>query len=162
MADDKLKKRIQKRAEQILHDKIKPIVKQLIKDVNQEVKLAIERFYDDQFDTFYNSDFTPKTYVRQYGMQDMYRITTKRTPLGYIITYRFAADLETAQHTRWSGKADGANEAVFNLNFMYGYHGGYMLDKDNPKGWRYPRIRTIPSPYEQIKDYIDNYKIPEV
>lgn len=168
--DDKLAKRIQKRAEQILHDKLKPIVKQVVKDVSNEIRSAIERFYDDEFSTFYDTnrnikghtEFVPYTYQRQYGLQDMYNVSTKRTPLGYIINFRFAADLETAQHIRWSGKTDEANEAVFELNFIQGYHGGYMRDKSSPKGWRYPRVHTLPSPYDQIREYIENYKVPEV
>ncbi len=168
MADKKISKKIQKLADQILHDSLKPIVRQVIKDVDLEIKSAIERFYNDEMDKFYNMSyvaghtFQPYTYQRKHGLEDMYRVTTKWEKDGCTIRWRFASDLETAQHTRWNGNPDDANDIVYNYDFVQGYHGGKIYGKNFPRGWRYPRLRTFdPTPYEQIRDYIANYTISD-
>lgn len=159
------KKQIMDEVNRIIYERARKVVNKIIKDVQVEIRSVIEDFYQDNFSEMYSSNFQPYSYKRKHGMEDMYHITTKKTKRGYKVRFEFAPEFETAQHTQWDGTPGDADYNVYLWDFTYGWHGGPLNKKvgDTMKyGVVLPHHRFAPSPWDRIKQFADNYEIPEV
>ena len=110
-----------------------------INDISRVSYEAISKFY---------SDYTPEMYHRVYGLKNLFKVDTKRSPGRIIVTFTYSADMVQGWHR--------SREDAFETAFIYGKHGGDYawghLKKTVPV--------TYPSPWETIVKYVRyNYKV---
>lgn len=119
LSDDKIRKML------------KPRVDEIVKDVKEIGRLAIEEFYDKCTDTTYY-DYRTESF---YDIVNDY--TIKEIPNGYKIVFTYSSkNVTVGPWPRWSynnnsplhGSSSffygGKPEEAFRSGFVYGFHGG--------------------------------------
>lgn len=122
----------------IADEEVKKTTYQISKKLSNAIYEAISYFYDD---------YDPRYYHRVYGLKNLFRISTVKTPTGKKLVFDFAADYITGVHN--------SPEDAFESSFVYGWHGG-----EYAWGHKKPHVeRTLPSPWAKIIRYLnENYE----
>lgn len=121
-----------------IHEILKPYAYKVFKDLSIESHRVIDEFY---------RDYTPDIYKRTYGMKNLFKPELKNTKNGYNVEFTYSSEYLTTEHR--------SDEAVFEGSFVHGWHGGkyyYGHEKTDV-----PRMQ--PSPWTQIKLFVNTYKI---
>ena len=117
---------------------LRPVVDEIKRGMQQATYNALYRFYHSR---------EPWHYKRTYGMYglNLYEVKESFTTTGAKITFRYSVeDIELAdRHNNVS--------AVFDADFINGFHGGPIKTED---GYTWRGVpRTVPSPWDTIVQF---------
>lgn len=126
-----------KKGKNVLTDKqireiLKPRLYAVMKGLSEVSKFAIDNFY---------SDYEPWVYRRVYGLKNLFTISKKEIPKGYLLTYEYNAD------NIFNKPHHGDYEWAFDTAFIHGMHG-------EPRG--FAPVPVSKPPWNIITEFVKN------
>lgn len=103
-----------------------------MKETSEVSRNAIDMFY---------SDYTPRTYMRVYGLKNLFDISLNEDSDGFNLKFTYSAGHVTGHPNP---------DIIFSGPFVQGYHGGPAW------GGEQAAPKMSPSPWEVIKEFAEN------
>lgn len=103
-----------------------------MKETSEVSRNAIDMFY---------SDYTPRTYMRVYGLKNLFDISLNENSDGFNLKFTYSAGHVTGHPNP---------DIIFSGPFVQGYHGGPAW------GGEQAAPKMSPSPWEVIKEFAEN------